>query len=115
MHPDAKLIVVFRNPVDRAYSQFQMSRREGVEPLESFAEALAAEEERLRPHLERLHADPHYYGWSIGCWSYRFRSEYATQLERFLDLEALFLPLSSNGAEVDKILVYTVQRAVDLP
>ena len=35
--------------------------------------------------------------------------------ERFLDLEALFLPLSSDGAEVDKILVYTVQRAVDLP
>jgi len=35
--------------------------------------------------------------------------------QRFLDLEALFLPLSSDGAEVDKILVYTVQRAVDLP
>ena len=31
--PQAKLLVVLRDPVQRAYSQFQMSRREGEEPL----------------------------------------------------------------------------------
>src|SRR5206468_1500784 len=32
--PDVRLIVALRNPVDRAYSHFQMSRRAGEEPLE---------------------------------------------------------------------------------
>lgn len=32
-----------------------------------------------------------------------------------LDMESIFLPFSSDGIEVDKILVYTVQRLADLP
>src|SRR5262249_36171989 len=47
--PDVNLIAVFRNPVDRAYSQFKMSQKEGVEPLESLDEAVAREDERLQP------------------------------------------------------------------
>jgi len=74
--PHVRLIVILRNPVDRAYSQFQMSRREGEEPFESFADALAAEESRLRPEHERMRADPRYKSWAIGCWSYMFRSNY---------------------------------------
>jgi hypothetical protein len=38
--PGAKLLVMLRNPIDRAYSQYQMSRREREEPLESFIEAV---------------------------------------------------------------------------
>lgn len=33
----------------------------------------------------------------------------------WLDMETIFLPLSENGNEVDKILVYTVQKPADLP
>ncbi|WP_374370128.1 PAS domain-containing protein [Dongia sp.] len=32
-----------------------------------------------------------------------------------LSLESIFLPLSSNGTEVDKILVYAAHKSVDLP
>lgn len=32
-----------------------------------------------------------------------------------LSLESIFLPLSSNGVEVDKILVYAAHKSVDLP
>jgi hypothetical protein len=42
--PNVRLIVSLRNPVDRAYSQFQMNRREGIEPVESFNEALGLED-----------------------------------------------------------------------
>jgi hypothetical protein len=84
--PRVKLIVAMRNPVDRAYSQFQMSRREAAEPLESLADAVAAEEERLRGECERLRADPRYNSWPIGCWSYLLRSRYAEQVERWLEL-----------------------------
>jgi hypothetical protein len=84
--PEAKLLVALRNPVDRAYSQFQMSRREGEEPLESFDEAVMAEEERLAPERARAFADERYNSWAIGCWSYLMRSRYAEQVERWLAL-----------------------------
>jgi hypothetical protein len=81
--PQAKLLVVLRDPVQRAYSQFQMSRREGEEPLESLAQAIAVEDERLDPERARVAADPRYNSWPIGCWSYLMRSRYAEQLERW--------------------------------
>lgn len=84
--PKAKLIVALRNPIDRAYSQFQMSRREDEEPLESFAEAVAAEEGRLRGECDRLRRDPRYNSWPIGCWGYLLRSRYAEQVERWFKL-----------------------------
>jgi hypothetical protein len=82
--PNVKLIVTLRNPVDRAYSQFQMSRRENEEPLESFAAAVAAEEGRLSPERSRMLADSWYNSWPIGCWSYLMRGRYAEQLERWM-------------------------------
>jgi hypothetical protein len=84
--PQARLIVMLRNPVDRAYSQFQMSRREGEEELESFAEAVAIEDRRLDGERARAGASPHYNSWPIGCWSYLMRSRYAEQLERWFAL-----------------------------
>jgi hypothetical protein len=84
--PRAKLLATLRNPVDRAYSQFQMTRREEEEPLESFIEAVDAEEARLAPELARTSVDRRYNSWPIGCWSYLLRSRYADQLERWLKL-----------------------------
>lgn len=83
--PRAKLLVTLRNPVERAYSQFQMSRREGEEPLESFIEAVEAEAARLAPELARTKVDRRYNSWPIGCWSYLLRSRYAEQLARWFE------------------------------
>lgn len=101
--PHAKLLIVLRNPVDRAYSQFQMSRREGEEPLESFAQAIAAEEARLEPERARMLSDHWYNSWPIGCWSYLMRSRYAEQIERWMQLFAReqfhFLSLEQLSAD----------------
>jgi hypothetical protein len=83
--PDVKLLVAMRNPVDRAYSQFQMSRREAEEPFESFGAAVDVEDERLDPERARMRADRRYNSWPIGCWSYLMRSRYAEQLEPWLE------------------------------
>jgi hypothetical protein len=83
--PRARLIVMLRNPADRAYSQFQMSRREGEEQLD-FAEAIASEDRRLDNERARAMKSPHYNSWPIGCWSYLMRSRYAEQLERWFAL-----------------------------
>lgn len=82
--PDVKLIVQLRDPVDRAYSQFQMRRRDGEEPLESFAAAVEAEPARLAAESERMLADPRYSSDRVATWSYLMRSRYAEQLERWL-------------------------------
>jgi hypothetical protein len=44
--PDARIIILLRNPVDRAFSQYKMNVRLGKEKL-SFEEALKAENERI--------------------------------------------------------------------
>ena len=49
---------MLRNPVDRAYSQFQMSRREGEEELDSFIDAVEVEDRRLDPERARANAQP---------------------------------------------------------
>lgn len=84
--PQAKLLVTLRDPVDRAYSQFQMSRREGEEPLEAFLDAVEAEESRLAEEIAHVRRDRSYNSWPIGCWGYLLRSRYAEGLERWLAL-----------------------------
>src|ERR1044072_5537779 len=45
--PEARLVALVRDPVDRALSHYNHERALGREPL-SFEEALAAEDDRLR-------------------------------------------------------------------
>jgi hypothetical protein len=70
--PDVKLIVILRHPADRAYSQYLMKLRDGIERL-GFAEALDAEEQRVSD------------GWSHH-WHYTRRGFYASQLRPYLHL-----------------------------
>jgi hypothetical protein len=79
--PEGKLVVVLRNPVDRAYSHYWQKRSYGTEPL-SFEEALAAEPQRISrdDRARRLY-------------SYVARGRYLEQLERF----AAYFPRDSIG------------------
>jgi Sulfotransferase domain len=81
--PDARLVVVLRDPVDRAYSQYQHEVALGREPL-SFEDALAAEEGRTRGEVERLVADPRAFSHEWWDHTYAARGLYAEQLERWL-------------------------------
>lgn len=44
--PNAKLIAILRQPVERAYSNFLHSRRVSIEPIKNFTDALHAEPQR---------------------------------------------------------------------
>ena len=81
--PQARLLVLLRNPVARAYSHYQQICRMGWETL-SFEDALAEEEERITPDLEKMSDDPLYHGESFRRYSYAARGRYAEQLERWL-------------------------------
>ena len=53
--PEAKLIAILRNPIDRAYSHFLHMVRTGTEPLDDFVQALREEEVGI--HKERTSQD----------------------------------------------------------
>lgn len=82
--PDARLLVVLRDPVDRAYSQYQHEVALGREPL-SFEDALEAEDERLRGEVERLQSDPKAFSFAWWNHTYVSRGMYADQLERWFE------------------------------
>jgi len=52
--PKVKLIVMLRNPVDRAYSHFWHEKKYRTEPLDSFEEAIAKEHERISEEEQKL-------------------------------------------------------------
>jgi hypothetical protein len=81
--PHARLVVLLRDPVDRAYSQYQHEVALGREPL-SFEDALEAEEERTRGEVERLLADARAFSRAWWDHTYAARGLYADQLERWL-------------------------------
>lgn len=93
--PQARIIVLLRDPVERAFSHWKERRTEGREPL-GFAEALAAEDERTAGERERLIADPDAFSEPFDSWSYRARGRYLEHLEPWLDRfdrsQLLFLP-----------------------
>ena len=81
--PEARLIALVRNPVDRALSHYNHEVALGREPL-SFEDAVAAEEERLEGEESRLRSDPRYFSGEWWSHTYKARGRYAEQLERWL-------------------------------
>jgi len=83
--PGARLIAILRNPVDRAYSQFQLTRHLATEPLETFEEAIDREPERVDRELERLRHEPGMRSFELEQFSYLTRGLYCDQLRIWAD------------------------------
>jgi hypothetical protein len=83
--PDVKLLVLVRDPVERAYSAHAHELARGFEDL-PFEAALEAEPVRLAGEVERLRADPSYESVAHRHQAYRQRGEYAPQLARLASL-----------------------------
>jgi len=71
--PDAKLIAILRNPVDRIYSDFLHQLRMGWEPITDMAHALLAEERRTSKN------------WGP-YWQYKYKGFYYIHLMRYYNL-----------------------------
>lgn len=77
--PEVKLVVMLRDPVERAYSAYQHERHRGFE-WEEFETALALEDDRLVGEVARMRRDPGYESFSHRHHSYLHRGRYADQL-----------------------------------
>ena len=82
--PDVRLILMLREPASRAFSHYQHEREGGFEVLETFEEAIDAEEERLKAELARMLASPQYNSFAHQHFSYLARGRYDEQLDRWL-------------------------------
>lgn len=80
--PHAKLIVLLRDPVRRAYSHYWHERDRGREPL-SFEDAIAAEPDRIGQAAEQLARGDIEASDAHRSFSYVARGRYAEQLERW--------------------------------
>lgn len=71
--PDCRLIIILRNPVDRAYANFLHLIRDDREPFTNFDQALAAEKRRITSNWEWF-------------WHYKQVGYYSEQIQRYYDL-----------------------------
>jgi hypothetical protein len=81
-NPEFKLIVLLRDPVDRALSQYYHEVRLGFESL-ALADAIAQETERLAGELEKFAADPCHQSYPLQHYSYMLRGMYADQIQQW--------------------------------
>jgi hypothetical protein len=82
--PNARVIALLRNPVSRAYSQYQHNLRLGHEPL-SYDEAIATEQSRIDGEADRLRSDPSYQARALRRHGYAERGKYDEQLVPWLE------------------------------
>jgi Sulfotransferase domain len=81
--PNAQIVALLRDPVERTYSAYRHEYARGFEDL-GFADALALEDERTAGEAEKLASVEGYVSYAHRHHAYRQRSEYSTQLERYV-------------------------------
>lgn len=115
--PRVKIILLLRNPVDRAFSHYQLNLRRGKERL-SFEAAIAAEATRLSGERNRMLRCQHYHSFAHEKYSYLARGRYAEQItiwqEHFSPRQLLVIEsgefFRSTGPVFDRVLDF-----LDLP
>ncbi len=123
--PEAKLIVLLRNPADRAYSHYQMQVKNKVFELQGFEDAIAREKDMLKGEFEKMVKDTAYYSFNHQKFSYLARGLYAEQVRQwlvffrpeqflFLRSEDFFRDPGSELLRVHEFLGITPQLPSDL-
>jgi len=83
--PEAKLVVMLRDPVERAFSAYKHEVARGFESEKDFLRALDLEDSRLDGELGRMRSDITYESYAHRHHAYVRRGQYAEQLERVLE------------------------------
>ncbi len=115
--PNAKFIILLRNPVDRAYSHYNQNFRNGYEYL-SFEDAIKLEEERIKSRYEKMGKEEDYYSWDYDLFGYKAHGVYVDKLEHWMNAfsKNQFLILQTEEFLKNPSVIYNqVLRFLDLP
>lgn len=106
--PDVKLILMLRNPADRAYSNFFMEKQRKQEPLSTFEEAIDAEPQRILLEKKILEKNPDHSCISYQRYSYLERGRYYYQIKKWLNYfllkEFLFIKSEDFFNETERVM-----------
>jgi len=80
--PDARLLVMLRDPVARAQSHHKHEVSRNFEDVADFADALDLEPTRLEGEVDAMAVDPAYHSHAWEKYSYLAKGQYVDQLER---------------------------------
>ena len=83
--PSVKLIALLRNPIDRAYSHYQMSYRRGREK-QNFESAIKFEKENFKEEFQKMLDNEDYYNFEFRNRAYLERSIYVDQLKLWYEI-----------------------------
>jgi hypothetical protein len=115
--PEVRIVVILRDPVERAYSAHAHESARGFE-TESFERAIDLEEERLAGEEARLTEDPGYYSYSHQHHGYLARGRYVDQLtrmERHLGRDRMHVVDYADLFDGTTRALAEIERFLDLP
>lgn len=109
--PDARVVALLRDPVERAHSHYKERVKQGIETRPTFEAALEAEDARLAGEVERMLDDPGYVSWNHLNFGYLAQSDYVTGVRRWLEHfpreRVLVLPsedfYAAEGETIDRV------------
>jgi hypothetical protein len=110
--PDCRILMVLREPLDRAMSHHNHEVKRGFETL-SMTDAFDAEEGRLAGEVDKILADPTYISKPHIHHAYLARGQYADQVERYFGLFGRDQVLVLDSANLKSDPKGTVRRATD--
>jgi ABC-type polysaccharide/polyol phosphate transport system ATPase subunit len=82
--PDVKLIMMLRNPVQRAWMHYNLEVAMGFEEFD-FTKAIASECDRLAGEIEKIRSHQNYHSFNHQHYSYLSRGIYVEQIKNWLD------------------------------
>ena len=106
--PNAKFIILLRNPIDRAYSQHTRVSGTGRDPL-SFEEAIEKEEERTKPEFKKMGENEMYWSGDYFRFSYLSRGIYVDKFGEDYDISTA--TLSEEG---EMVLISMLTKAISI-
>jgi hypothetical protein len=115
--PNAKFIVLLRDPIERAHSHWRMQTRRNIE-TENFEQALELEEERINTGKFRMDQDENIWSDEWHDYSYKDRGIYVEQLEKWFNFfeRKQFLIITSESLFENPRAAYSrVTEFLNLP
>ena len=83
--PNAKFIILLRNPIDRAFSQHNMNVKNDYE-INNFSDALKEEPRRIANRIEKMSNDVSYYSWNFDLYAYLEHGIYVDKIKRWMEV-----------------------------
>jgi hypothetical protein len=105
--PNAKFIVLLRNPIERAYSHFNMNFKNDYE-YRTFEDALNHEKKRVEGRYEKMKKNENYYSWDYDLYAYLEHGKYVDKLKRWMNVfpKDQFLIIQSEEFSKDPSKIY---------